>query len=150
MPRGRVVAQILLAGLLVPAAASARPPLGEQEAASAAQRFGQALLREDAPALKALLPRQGKVRARLEFLGPAQGSLSAEQLTALIQDFMRRGRVGSFEVVRTEVDEARLALVQGVVTLVDREGRKHSRRLDLSFQPEAGSWVLREIREAPP
>jgi hypothetical protein len=150
MRTGPAVALSLLLGLVPPTLARAEPALGEEEAASAARRFGRALTDADPSALKPLLPRQGKVRVRLDCLGPAQGSLSAAQLTAMIQDFLRRGAVRSFEVVRTEVEADRFALVQGLASVLDREGRRHALRLDLTFQPEGGSWILREMRESPP
>lgn len=150
MPRGRAVALILLLGLVPPAVALADGPLGAEEASQAALRFGKALMAEDASALKAVLPRQGKVRVRLDCLGPENGSLSSEQLTALLGDFLRQGAVRSFRVVRTEVEDERFALVQSVAAAVDREGARRELHLDLTFQPEAGGWTLREIRESPP
>jgi hypothetical protein len=148
MLRGRAIASALLLALLPVAVAVADERLGEDEAARAALRFGSALMNDDISALKSLLPRRGKVRVRLDCLGPEQGSLSGEQLAALLSDFLRHGSLRSFDLVRSEAHEEQHALVQARARVIDREGAQRSVLLALTFHPESGRWILREIRES--
>lgn len=150
MLRGTAAAVSLLVGLAAAFAALADAPLGEPEARKAAVRFGQALMRDDSGSFESLLPRQGTVRVRLGCLGPEHGSFSAGQVEALLRDFLRHGAVRSFAIVRSEADDDRYALVHGAADVIDRDGAPHQIHLHLTFQPEDGRWILREIRETPP
>jgi len=150
MLRGCAAALVLLLGLAPLPAGAADAPLTSEAAQKAALRFGEALAVSDAAKLKPMLPREGKVRVRLVRLGPEQGSFGAGQVEALLQDFLRQGTVPSFEVVRTEAADESYALVKTLARVVDRDGTDADVYLHLTFQPEGGRWVLREIRETPP
>ena len=150
MLRGCAAALVCLLGLAPIHAGADEAPLTREEAQKAALRFGQALSQSDVAKLKPMLPSEGKVRVRLLRLGPEQGSFGAGQVEALLQDFLRQGTVPSFEVVRTEAADESYALVKTLARVVDREGRDADVYLHLTFQPEGGRWVLREIRETPP
>ena len=88
--------------------------------------------------------------ARLLRFGPEEGSYSSEQVQALFKDFFRQGSVRSFELLRLQCASEQFALVHARAGLADRDGRPAEVDLHLTFQPEDGQWVLREIRETPP
>jgi hypothetical protein len=150
MLRGCAAALVCLLGLAPLHAGADDAPLSREAAQKVAVRFGQALTLSDAAKLKPMLPGEGKVRVRLLRLGPEQGSFGARQVEALLQDFLRQGTVPSFEVVRTEAADESYALVKARARVVDRNGADADVYLHLTFQPEGGRWVLREIRESPP
>lgn len=123
---------------------------GDEEARSAALQFGLALKQADPAALRSILPQRGKVQLRLQVLGPEEGSFSAGQVEALLQDFFSQGSARSFDLLSVEHDPRHYALARGRAVLVDRQGRPARVELHLAFQPEDGRWVLREIRETRP
>jgi hypothetical protein len=149
--RGLATALILLL-VAFPTAAQDQDdaPPGEEQARTAALAFGRALTNADASLLKPLLPRRGKVRLRLVRFGPEDGSYSAGQVVVLFDDFLQQGSVGSFTVLRAEGGHPGYALAHGRAGLTDPEGRSCRVDLHLTFQPEGGHWVLREIRESSP
>ena len=123
---------------------------GEEQARTAALEFGRALTRDDAQAMRSILPTRGKVRLRLVRFGPEEGAYSAQQVQALFNDFLRQGAVRSFDLLRLQSAEDQYALAQARARVVDRDGRPADVDLHLTFQPEGDRWVLREIRETPP
>jgi hypothetical protein len=123
---------------------------GEQQAKVAALEFGRALTRADTSSMPSTLPSRGKVRLRLVRFGPEDGSYSAEQVQALFKEFLRHGSVRSFDLLRLQSASDQYALAHARARIVDRDGRPAEVDLHLTFQPEGGRWVLREIREAPP
>lgn len=140
----------ILALLLTLAAAAAAAWAGDDgPAREAAARFGRALVSSNPSQLDALLPERGKVRMRLPCFGFEDGSYSASQVQAMLQDFLRQGRVHSFDLLRVGGDAVHHALVQGRARATDRHGRTTEIELHLTLQPEGERWVLREIRESP-
>ena len=136
-----VLAAALIAFLLgVPATAAAEPR-------QTVETFGKALVDGDAGKLSVALPATGKVRVHLVRLGPQDGALRGGQLGAVLQDFLERGSVTSFEI-RTIEQSKTLALATAVVGLVDAGGSRAKVGLHLSLEPENDLWVLREIRES--
>ena len=119
----------------------------EQAARACAGMFGDALSKGNASLLKTILPGRGKVQMRLVRLGPEDGDFSAGQVQAVFDDFLKRGAVKSFQVVRVEYDKSGYALVRGRAELIDRSGRAGTVGLHLSLQPEGDRWILRGIRE---
>jgi len=157
LPRGgnsvnRPIAASLLALVAclawAPCARAQEP--GDEEARSAALQFGLALKQGDPAALRPVRPQRGKVQLRLQVLGPEDGSFSAGQVEALLQDFFRQGSARSFDLLSVEHDAQHYALARGRAMLIDRQGRPARVELHLAFQPEDGRWVLREIRETRP
>jgi hypothetical protein len=146
----RRAAALLLLLVLAPLPALPQAPSGQEQAESAAREFGLALTRKDSSLLRPILPRAGKVRMHLVCLGPEKGSFGAGQVEALFKDFLKHGRVRSFALVATESAPGRYVLVRGRAQVTDRDGAPVDVHLHLTFQPEDGRWVLREIREAPP
>ena len=130
---------------LLPSAAL--PGTTKADARAAANRFGAALTGARAADVRSVLPEHGKVRIALGRLAQEEGSFGAGQVEALFRDSLAQVTVHSFEVVRLESDEKTFALVHGRASLTDRQGRACRIALHLSFQPENGSWVLREIKE---
>ena len=114
---------------------------------TAVDAFGAALIAGNADRLREVFPSRGKVRVRLVRLGPEQGALRGSQLHAVLQDFLERGNVTSFEVRTVERSE-RQALATADLALIDSEGGRAKVRLHLSFEPEDDRWVLREMRES--
>jgi hypothetical protein len=131
--------------VLIPSAAHSGTT--KDEARAAASRFGAALTAARAADVRSMLPAHGKVRIALARLAQENGSFGAGQVEALLQDSLARVSVQSFEVLRLESDEKTFALVHGRVALTDQQGRACRVVLHLSFQPENGSWALREIKE---
>lgn len=131
--------------LLLPSAAYSGTT--KEEARAAASRFGAALTGARAADVRPLLPEHGKVRLVLGRLAQENGSFGAGQVEALLRDSLAQVAVHSFDVVRIESDEKTFALVHGRAALTDGNGRACRVALHLSFQPEKGSWVLREIKE---
>ncbi len=129
--------------------ASVAAAIDSQDARRAALQFGKALTSADAASLRPILPAQGKVRMTLDRLGPEQGAFRAGQVEALWGDFLSRGSVSAFEIVRIDHEET-LSLVHARAQVVDRQGRPGSVGVHLALQPENGRWVLREIRELAP
>jgi hypothetical protein len=133
--------------------ASVAEPVAQDSKAAiekAAREFGLALTQAELSRLKPLLPRRGKVHLRLQHLGPEQGSYSAGQVLALLDDFLQVGSVRSFELSpRCDGDRRRYSLVRGRADVRDREGRDVVVELHLTLVPEDGRWILREIRETP-
>ncbi len=129
--------------------AGAMAATGPREAREAADGFGRALRAGNASSVRALLPDSGKVELELDKLGPERGHFSAAQVEALLRDFLTEGSVSAFEVRRVECEET-LALVHAEAVLNDRRGQSARVGIHLSFRPEDGRWVLREIRETPP
>jgi len=116
-------------------------------ARTAAQTFGRALVAGKAEALRPILPEHGKVHMTLSRLGPEEGSFGARQVEAVFRDFLAKGAVASFEVVRCENDGRRSALAHGRATITDRDGRSGRVGFHLGFEPEGERWVLREVKE---
>jgi hypothetical protein len=131
-------------GAVLAAAAAAAAPGGAEDAARV---FGAALEAGHAAELRPILPRQGKVQLALSRLGSEQGAYGASQVEALFREALARVQVSRFRVDRTETDGRSFALVHASARLVDRHGRPGPLALHLSFQPEGGGWVVREIRE---
>jgi hypothetical protein len=148
VPRRAAAVVLLLAFVPLPAVPQAT--LGQEQAASAARVFGKALTDADTSLLRSILSREGKVRMNVVCLGPEKGSFSAGQVEALLKDFLRQGRVRSFSLETTESAPGRYALVHARAAVTDRDGVAAELHVHLTFQPEDGRWVLREIREAPP
>ncbi len=119
----------------------------KDEARSAATRFGAALTGARAADVRPLLPQRGKIRLTLGRLSQENGSFGARQVEAILRDSLAQVRVGSFEVVRVESDEKSFALVHARAALSDARAGACRVALHLSFQPEDGAWVLREIKE---
>jgi hypothetical protein len=111
------------------------------------ERFGKALMAGDATLVQPIMPASGKVKLKLQRLGPEEGSFSASQVTALLADFLEKGRVEAFTVTRVDHDPHGLALASARVSLMDKESRAASINLHLTFQTENDRWVVREIRE---
>jgi hypothetical protein len=149
MHRACVVALALLLGVL-PRATPADDASSADAVRRTASRFLEALVAGDPAQLRPLLPERGKVTARLERFGPAQGSFSAGQIEALFRDFFRHGSVRSFVLDRVEVASIHYAVVRGRSRLIDREGAAAEAAFQLGLEPEGDTWVVREIREDPP
>ena len=116
-------------------------------ARAAAETFGRALVARKAEALKPILPESGRVHMTLTRLGPEEGSFGARQVEALFRDFLAKGSVSSFDVVRCESDGKRSALAHGRAAITDRSGRGGRVAFHLGFEPEGARWVLREVKE---
>ena len=140
----RFALTVLLAGI---ASASVAAPLPDG-ARECATRFGRALERGDAAALRPLLPARGKVRVSLDRLGPGEGGFSAGQVEAILADFRKHGSVRAFELSSPESPGEGYALIRGRATVVDRSGMPCAVDLHLTVEPENGRWVLRDIRES--
>jgi hypothetical protein len=132
---------------VVSAIAFAPPTVAEDGARAAATAFGHALVAGNAQALRPVLPEHGKVHLSLLRLGPDEGSFGARQVEALFRDFLARGKVSSFDVMRCESDGHRSALAHVVAAIVDRDGRSGRIGLHLGFESEGERWVLREVKE---
>lgn len=147
--RGCPAASILLltAALTIPSSAA---EIGDEEAKTAALRFGRALTTGDVSRLESILPERGKIRLRLTGFGPAAGSYSADQVATIFKNFLREGAVRSFDLLRLECASEHFAFVHARARVIDRDGRPAAIDLHLTFQPEEAHWVLREIRETPP
>ena len=139
----RLGGSILLGLMLMSAPALAAPDsVGE-----AAEAFGVAVTSSDLKQLRSVLPEQGRVRLKLVHFGPEDGQFSAGQVEAILKDFLANGSVDSFQIVRIEGDDRNYGMVIGRAAVIDRSGRPRRVGLLLSFQPESGRWVLREIKE---
>ncbi len=149
MDRARVAVLVVLLGVL-PCAVLGDEASSAEAARATAARFLDALVAGESARLRPLLPRYGKVSAKLGRFGPAQGSFSAGQIEALFADFGRHGAVRSFAVEHVDVASSRYAAVRGRVQTVDRDGVPAQCALHLGLEPEDGRWVVREIREDPP
>jgi hypothetical protein len=123
------------------------PASADDGARAAANTFGNALVSAKAEALRPILPERGRVHLSLVRLGPEEGSFGAQQVEALFREFLARGTIASFNVTRCETDSGRSALAHGTAAITDRDGRKGRIDLHLSFEPEGGRWVLREVKE---
>jgi hypothetical protein len=146
----RLLAAPFLPLVLSAAAALAQQPIGEEEAKTAALEFGSALTRGDVSLLRNVLPPRGKIRLSLVRLGPEEGAYSADQVQAVLKDFLRHGAVRSFDLLLVECAGEQYALVHARSKVADRDGRPAEIDLHLSFRVEGGRWVLEELREAPP
>lgn len=122
---------------------------GEDAAREAVDRFGRALIGGEITRLEPILPGKGKVKLKLDRLGPAEGSFSASQVEALLREFVSAGRVRGFSVTRVVYDPHGVALATTHLELMDKQGRPASVSLHLSFHTEGDRWVVREIRESP-
>jgi len=125
-------------------------PTAEVQVRSAALEFGRALLEADMSRLRSVLPERGKVRLQLARLGPEEGVYSAGQVELVLKDFLRQGRLRSFDLLRLDWGGEGYALVCVRARLADRNGKTGDVELHLNLQPEDHRWVLREIRETPP
>ena len=139
---------LALGACLLGAGATAAPP-SDKAAAEAAARFSQAMRSGDASLLRPILPRSGKVQLRLVRMGPERGYFSARQVETVLGDFLAQGAISSVEILRVERGREGFAVVHGRAAIIDRQGRPCQVELHLGLQPEAGHWVLREIRETP-
>ena len=147
MRRHLPITALLLSFLAFWDGAAATPE--ERAARQCAATFGQALLKADVTLLRPILPSRGKVEVRLERLGFSQeGYFSAAQVEALFQDFLKHGKVRSFELLRVECDREGHALVRGRAELTERTGRQRRSEIHLKLEPEGANWVLRGIRES--
>jgi len=116
-------------------------------ARAAAQTFGRALVAGNAEGLRPILPEHGRVHLTLSRLGPEEGSFGARQVEALFRDFLAKGSVASFDVLRCESDGRRSALAHGRAAITDRDGRGGRVAFHLGFESEGDRWVLREVKE---
>lgn len=147
MNRFAVVAAVLAMGLGLPAEPADPRPGPSDSAREAARRFGDALLKGSASALRPVLPDRGNVYLSLSRLGPEEGSFGSGQVEAVFRHFFASGSVRSFEVLRVETEGKASALVHARLAVVDREGQRAGARLHVAFEPEGERWVLREIKE---
>jgi hypothetical protein len=120
---------------------------GRQAVEAAVDRLGRLLIAGDASRLAPILPEQGKIKLKLDRLGPEDGSFSSSQVTALLAEFLETGRVEAFTVTRVEYDPHGVALASARVGLMDKRGHASSVVLHLTFETENDRWVVREIRE---
>ena len=112
-----------------------------------ASAFGNALT--DEASLRPWLPAKGKVRLHLVRMGAEDGYFSSSQVDALLQDFLDRGAVRSFEIARIEAErDDCIAVVTSRLAVTDSDGRPSRVELRLSIHPEGERWVVREIRES--
>ena len=146
----RCPAALFLLLVLPVAIAVSQEPIGEEQAKTAALEFGRALVKGDVSLLRSVLPTRGKIRLRLLKLGPEEGAYGASQVQAVLKDFLRHGAVRTFDLLRLDCASEQYALVHARSKVADRNGRPAEIDLHLSFQVEAGRWVLQEIRETPP
>jgi len=147
--RGCPAASILLLTAAL-AISSTAASIGDEEAKTAALKFGRALSVGDTAMLEEILPQRGKIRLRLTGFGPAAGSYSSDQVAAIFKNFLREGAVRSFDLLRLDCASEQFAFVHARAHVIDRDGRPGVTDLHLTFQPEGSRWVLREIRETPP
>ena len=119
----------------------------DDAARAAAVTFGRALIAGNAEALRPILPEHGRVHMTLSRLGPEEGSFGARQVEALFRDFLAKGSVASFEVLRCESDGRRSALAHGRAAITDRDGRSGRIGLHLGFESEGERLMLREVKE---
>ena len=117
------------------------------DARAAATTFGRALVAGSAEALRPILPERGRVHVTLGRLGPEEGLFGARQVEALFHDFLAKGKVESFDVMRCESDGRTSALAHGTAAIIDRDGRSGRIGLHLGLEQEAERWVLREVKE---
>lgn len=141
-------AVLLLLVLAVSAAVESR---SEPDAppARAARAFGEALVRPDAAGLRAAFPHAGKVRLSLRVLGPEDGLYGPGQAEAVFRELLTKTAVRSFDVSRVESDGRTGGLAILRLVLTDRDGHDRRVGLRLTLEPERGTWVVREVREAP-
>ncbi len=116
-------------------------------ARAAAATFGRALVAGSAEALRPVLPERGRVHVTLSRLGPEEGLFGARQVEALFRDFLAKGKIASFDVMRCESDGRSSALAHGTAAIIDRDGRSGRIGLHLGLEQEAERWVLREVKE---
>jgi hypothetical protein len=121
----------------------------DDRARAAAVTFGRALVAGSAEALRPILPERGRVHVTLGRLGPEEGLFGARQVEALFRDFLAKGKVTSFDVMRCEGDGRSSALAHGTAAIIDRDGRSGRIGLHLGLEQEAERWVLREVKETP-
>lgn len=138
----KIVSKAALLGLALLAATSYGA-----EPRETVDAFGAALVEGNADGLRAMLPREGKVRVRLVRLGPQDGALRGGQLHAILQDFLERGSVQSFKLQTIE-HSSKLALASAELGLIDASGTRAKVQLHLSLELENDRWILREIRES--
>jgi hypothetical protein len=138
------VTLLLAAALAAPAAVFAQDAGG---ARSAAERFGSALTTGRSSSLRPVLPAQGKVRLSLRRLGPEEGVFASGQVEAVFASFLSSGSVRGFSVVSVDSDGKTAALAVARADVTDRDGRTAPVGFRLSLEPEAGRWILREVRE---
>ena len=136
-------------GLAVVLALAATPASVDADdgAKSAAVTFGRALVGGSAEGLRPILPEHGRVHLSLSRLGPEEGLFGARQVEALFRDFLAKGKISSFDVMRCEGDGRRSALARGRAAITDRDGRSGRIGLHLGLEQEAARWVLREVKE---
>jgi hypothetical protein len=120
---------------------------GDSGAREAAASFGRALVSNNAASLGPILPEHGRIHVRLVRLGPEEGRFGASQVVALFGDFLAKGKVAAFDIVRLETDGARSALAHGKASIIDREGRSGRIGVHLGFERQGERWVLREVKE---
>jgi len=65
----------------------------------------------------------------------------------LFRDFLAKGKIASFDVMRCESDGRSSALAHGTAAIIDRDGRSGRIGLHLGLEQEAERWVLREVKE---
>lgn len=138
---------LLLFVMLVTPVGSPWAGTGKDDASEAARRFGSALTSASSSSLKPLLPVRGTVHLALKRLAQEEGSFGSSQVEAVFHDALSRVVVRSYEVIRIECDGQTMAVVRGRAGLTDAQGRSGQVSLHLSFQPEDGRWVIREIKE---
>jgi len=134
--------------LILPVSGFAESP--EDPVRDAAQVFGQAMTQAKTDLLEPILPKEGKIRLHLIRMGPESGFYGPGQVRALLGDFLARGAIRSFELIRIEPDAGEYALAHGAVVMTDRHGQEQRASLHLAFQFESDRCVLREIRESGP
>lgn len=124
-------------------------PIRASEPGDVAGAFGASLVRQDAPGLRKVFPSEGKIRLSLRVLGPEDGLYGPGQAEAIFRELLTKTAVRSFDVSRVESDgrTGGLAILRLAVT--DRDGHDRRVGLRLTLEPERGTWVVREVREAP-
>ena len=133
------------------AAAGTLPALAAGEAPdvhAAAGAVGRALTGGGASALRLVLPDAGKVQLSLIELGPETGSFGPAQVEAWVRDFLARGSARDWNVERAGSDGRSQAFAQASLSVSGASGRLARVKLSMSFQLEAGRWVLRGLKEA--
>lgn len=140
-------ASLILLGISVAVSTWANADACRERVREVATAFGDALT--GASSLRPWLPAKGKVRLHLVRMGAEDGYFSSSQVDALLQDFLDRGAVRSFEIARVEAErEDCIAVVTSRLAVTDSDGRPSRVELRLSIHPEGERWVVREIRES--
>ena len=99
-----------------------------------------------ARAVRAFLPREGRVYVALSVLDVEEGFVGSDQLYYLLDALFKRAKTAAFEVTSADGRDADTVFLHSIWRIDDGDGRERKIRLSITLSRDKGAWAIRELR----